>query len=84
MRPICNLVYETFIGKILNNVVISNIDGDIQNNNINNLKLNQINYTKIIEFKENDIWKNIPEYEGRYIANIKTRDIKSLSTDNRR
>jgi len=63
------LVYQIFKGNIPKNKYVSHIDGNVNNNNVNNLKL--INFgqcSKVIDPPKlpNEIWKNIDGYKNRY------------------
>lgn len=63
------LVYQTFKGNIPKNKYVYHIDGNVYNNNVNNLKL--INFGECKKVQDppklpNEIWKDIDGYENRY------------------
>ena len=71
------IIYETFKEKINITCLIINIDGNAQNNHINNLKKIPRNELNKIDTYDNTIWKPILGYENKYVIN-KKGDIMSL------
>jgi hypothetical protein len=74
------LIYKMYVGEMPKNYRVCYIDNNCHNLNANNLRLEKVKVRKCIEFIETDEWKNIPEYEGRYIAN-RDGEIKSLASN---
>lgn len=73
------VIYETFKEKIDLSYLIINIDGNIKNNHINNLKKIPRNEIKKINDYDKNIWKPIIGYENKYAIN-NAGEILSLLT----
>ena len=66
---LAKLIYETFNNCSGRNYIIINIDGNLDNNNLSNLKkIPRNEITTVIKY-DTTIWKPILEYEDRYVIN---------------
>lgn len=78
-----NLIYETFIEKVdIRLYKIINIDGDINNNKLENLKKIPCGGLKLSKINMNDT-KPIPGYEDRYLISKKGEVISLIKGKNR-
>lgn len=75
-----SLIYTSFKNIIPYGYYVKNIDGNYVNNHINNLELVKFNEAKNKIIYDKTLWKDIENYEGRYVINKKGQ-VMSLITE---